>query len=498
MPRYNCKYLGIELSCDTDFKKVKTFVLQKDMNGVGIEEKKVFVFSNKNGNMIRYTGLESLKNLIGLLYIPKRIKATTRCSDVLSYIVKKHSELFMNGNQIETFGQWTISYCTNKYLKPSSKEIEIKVNNDIIAREGAIGAVRKNAMDYSTALKQELAFRQIKEDRETEEFCKRDIPNGQLLEIPFAPYGQFPNSEEGRKEAVKHSKLVYIRSHLGEGTADCYGINRQKHYVIYSESSGWGKSTFAFYLLKHHNAQIITHVNNFCGIRENIQFLILDEYAGGFSDENLKLITSGDASGFTGNRKSHGKGWTPRSDLQLIFLMNRCLFAYHGDYNNKLQRKVINQSLRDTFNQRFIHVKLDSNPVHDEHVDILRFCPFDIMENHEKIKYFAFEYYVCCVALQRQRLENIIFCCGTDQIGMLEQLKHDARTQVEYDMKTFITKVRNSLLDKNKSMIKMYLYRLQKYINEKLSPYMELPDTELDQLYSIVDDHINGIENIYM
>lgn len=479
------------LLCE-DFERVRNYVSERELNAVAIKSKKIFVLAKKNGSMFRsYKGMETLRNNIGLKNVPDRILPKNHNGDILSDIVKKYSKFFQNQSSVEVFGEWTFPFLVEKYLHTSCKEYEVKRNNDIIAKEGALGAIQKNVMDYNSALKQENAFRQLMQEKETMSFSQLDVPNGEFIEVKFTPYCQYENSENGRLEAEKYSRTVLIKSHLGEGVGTSSVLNRCKHYVIYSESSGWGKSTFANFLVKNYNAQRITHVNNFCGIRENIQFLVLDEYGGGFSDENLKLITSGDASGFTGNRKSHGKGWTPRPDLQLIFLMNKCLFSYHGKYDNKLQQRVMDYSLRDTFRQRFIHVKLDSTPLHNEDIDILRYCSPSILSNEEKIKYFAYEYYTCCIARQKQRLENIYFCCGTDT-ALLHELENNTKSNKSTDKMEFVRKVQKVLEEKSKPLIKMYLVRLKKYVGQSLSMYISLSETDLDDMFTAIDEMFLG------
>lgn len=488
MVRLNCKYLGIRLFSAEDFARVQNYVSKGEYNAIGIKSKNIFVLGNQNGSLFRFNnGVQTLKKHIGLLKVPERITARNKKGDVLSDVVKKHSKFFYSRTGVEFFGDWTYSFCTEKYLYHPSKKYEVKRNNDIIAKEGALGAVQKYAMDYSTALKQEQAFKQIQQDNETAAFCCKDLPNGKCIEAKFAPYGQFEDTPMGKLQAEKYSRTISITSHLGEGITNNTILNRRKHYVIYSESSGWGKSAFANFLVKNYNAQRITQVNNFCGIRENVQFLVFDEYGGGFSDENLKLITSGDASGFTGNRKSHGRGWTPRPDLQLIFLMNKCLFAYHGHYDSKLQRRVIDYSLRDTFGKRFIHIKLDSSPFHDETVDVIRFCDPSILSNVEKLKYFVFEYYTCCIVQKYKRLQNINFCCDADS-GLLKKLEKYSKCQEKLDKIKFVKKVQKILEEKCKPMIKMYLYCFRRYIHENLKSYVSLSDLEFDEMLTAIDD----------
>ena len=493
MSRLNCKYFAFRLFSSADFEKVKAYLLQQQLNGLCIESQKICVFSKQDGTLLRFRkGINTLSKNMGLTELPKRIMPPTKRGDVLAFVVKNNAEAFRNGIGVETYGTWTISFCIKRYLKQhkSSKTKSIQLNNEIIASEGAIGAVKKNVMDYCTALKQEQAFKQITEELGNEAYCKKDVPNGNYITVNFAPYGQFDNSVEGRSEAEKYSKTVKIVSYLGEGLSVGGTVTRKKHYVIYSNSSAWGKSTFANMLVKKYNAQCITHVNNFCGIRENIQFLILDEYSGGFSDENLKLITSGDASTFTGNRKSHGRGWTPRPDLQLIFLMNCPLFAYHGKFNNKMQSRMVDQSLRDTFSQRFIHIKLDSTPIYNEEIDIIKYCVPSILTHVEQMKYFAYLYHKLCITQKENRLNYVQFCCG-DNIETLQQIQYSEAQEDLLDKQKFISKLHSCFPGQSKTMLKIHMFGLAKYIQEHLCSHMELSQADLRVLHLAIDSVIS-------
>ena len=491
MTRINCRYIAVQLNCSEDTKKLETHILDEDMNAIKIIEHNIFVYSKQNGSTIRYKkGIHTLKKRINLVSLPKRIFPPVQKGDVLGFIVKSYSDLFYNNIGICTYGHWSITYCVQRYLNEQNiaKLNIIKANNNVIAKEGALGAIRRNLMDYCTALRQEQAYKQISQEVGLEEYNGKDVPYGDCILARFAPYGRFPNTDEGKCEAEKYSKTVKINSHLGEGVKEGLKIQRKKHYVIYSKSSAWGKSTFADMLVQKYNAQRITQVDNFIGIRENVQFLVLDEYSGGFSDDQLKKITGGNASSFAGNRKSFGRDWIPRPDLQLIFLMNECLFAYHGKYNPKTQTKIIDGSLRDTFGERFIHIKLDSCPYHDENIDLLRFSLPSTFSNEEQIKYIAYLYNKYFILQRRKRIESINFCCGDDHV-ILSDVQYNAYEEDILDKKRFLSKVCKKFSKNSKAMLKVYMIGLQKYIKESLQ--IEFFDSDLTDLHFIIDTTID-------
>lgn len=489
------------MKCADDFAKVKRYVIRTEMNGIAIEKLQVIAFGKKNGTFIQLKrGIEGFSNQIQLSLIPCRFPRDVVRKDVIYYLVKKYSKLFKENKAVRLYGDWTLSFLQEKYFnkfnKTKTNSSDIKVNNQIIASEGAMGAIEKNVMDYSNALKQEQAFLQIKEEKTKKDYCKLDIPNGQILSVTFAPYGNFDNTVQGRAKAEKLSVKVDIVSRLGEGCCAENGI-KKKHYVIYSESSGWGKTRFADFLVQKCNAQNVSQVNNWCGIRDNVQFLVFDEYDGRFSNEMLRLLTSGNASLFTGNRKSHGKGWVPRPDLQCIFLMNKPLFAYHGVFDKKLQRKVIDKSLWHTFDQRFIHIKLDKNDIHNEDIDVLRYCLPSILNISQKMKLLTYEYYVNCIVPAENRNKDIKICLHdiveTLEIDTLKKTIHIAEKRK--DRRKFIKRLQCILDTNNVELLKIYLLYFKKHLKNNFKNTILFTDNDFDCLLHDIEEYFLDEQN---
>ena len=81
---------------------------------------------------------------------------------------------------------------------------------------------------------------------------------------------------------------------------------KRKHYFIYSNNPGYGKTPFSSVLQENINACNVPDLNNFCGVRKNAQFLIFDCYSheSKLSYRDLCLLTGGDASAFRGRKKT--------------------------------------------------------------------------------------------------------------------------------------------------------------------------------------------------
>lgn len=136
-----------------------------------------------------------------------------------------------------------------------------------------------------------------------------------------------------------------------------------KHYYIYSKLPGFGK-TFAMERFKEqYNAHFVTDMNNWLTIPSKAQFLIFEEVSVhkklGISD--LKTLTSGSASGFYGNCKTHGESFEPRSDVQVIMLSNEPIYKVYSKYDFKMQRRFADTHLIQQLHQRFHIVCLDGS-----------------------------------------------------------------------------------------------------------------------------------------
>jgi hypothetical protein len=148
-------------------------------------------------------------------------------------------------------------------------------------------------------------------------------------------------------------------------------FKKKKHYFFYSKSGGYGKSTFMHNFCRALNGDIIRDLKNMTGVSEKAQFLFVDEYGPKrrFDMDDLKGLTCGTACGFTGNRKSYGPSFKPRSDVQLIILSNKHLFDCMGTYDRKSTIRKVSPEDAELLKQRFTIHRMDETPGATEEID---------------------------------------------------------------------------------------------------------------------------------
>ncbi len=136
---------------------------------------------------------------------------------------------------------------------------------------------------------------------------------------------------------------------------------KQRHYYIYSDKGGYGKTYFLALLEKTANACFVTDPNNLYDARASAQLLLLDEAAPDKcpSFANLKALCSGKGAGL--NVKSHGASFSPRPDVQIVICSNTCPYSLYGRYDAKRGRRVMGETAYSTFTERFHVLKLDGD-----------------------------------------------------------------------------------------------------------------------------------------
>ena len=164
---------------------------------------------------------------------------------------------------------------------------------------------------------------------------------------------------------------------------------KKKHYYIYSHNPGYGKSKFSARLQRKWNACSVKDSNNFSGFRDNVQFIIFDEFSHDtkISFPDLKKLTGGNASEFGGNRKVFGDAFVPRADAQVIIFSNHHLFECIGKYNPRTTRRSVSFYMARQMVERFHIIKLDDEEETEfgdavQHIDFLEQKasnrPFDV------------------------------------------------------------------------------------------------------------------------
>jgi len=143
---------------------------------------------------------------------------------------------------------------------------------------------------------------------------------------------------------------------------------KRKHYAIYSELAGFGKTYHMERLKEMYNVHIVNDTNNWTTVPSNAQILVLDQvgYVHNRLDfENLKALTSGTGASFSGNCKTYGDSFIPRKDVQVIMLSNRSPYEIYGKWNAALGRRIMTREEMDQFHARFNVFRLDGSVLED-------------------------------------------------------------------------------------------------------------------------------------
>lgn len=141
-------------------------------------------------------------------------------------------------------------------------------------------------------------------------------------------------------------------------------LTRRKHYWIYSGASGFGKTHFVTHMRDNYNASTVGDKNNLMGVSEASQFLMFDETAALPELQTLKSLTSGNTT-LAMNKKTYGRSFAPRQDVQVIIMCNVSPYESYGTYCPKMQRRYIDMHTREQLEARFFVIKLDGDVAED-------------------------------------------------------------------------------------------------------------------------------------
>ena len=145
---------------------------------------------------------------------------------------------------------------------------------------------------------------------------------------------------------------------------------KKRNWWIYSSAASMGKSFFLDHMTTEYNCTLVGDSKNLIGVAEDSQFMLFDECRNLLDVDGMKALTSG-KGGVSLNRKTYGKSFEPRKDVQVIVCCNKSIWEHYGTYNQKTKRRVMAPDLVDQLETRFHVIKLDGPANEDrlEYVD---------------------------------------------------------------------------------------------------------------------------------
>ena len=133
------------------------------------------------------------------------------------------------------------------------------------------------------------------------------------------------------------------------------------------------------------------------GASEKSQWLLFDESNNLPELEVLKALTSGICT-VDLNRKSHGRSFHPRPDIQIIVCCNKSPYEVYGKWDAKIQRKYMDVHVQQIIEDRFHIIKLDG-PVED---DRRVYCDPVLWSHEEYVRTIQDTFYDGCQVLNEE------------------------------------------------------------------------------------------------
>lgn len=330
-------------------------------------------------------GMRSLASTLGMRSdIPSRITGLSLPGDFL----KEISLSEIGTNNVGVFGTMTKEILRRLVQKVITKNGNATATTSVV-KGGAVSAVMSGEfpLDKLPLLVQSENI--LRELKESDEKRLRDVPANKAIEFTVFKTGKrvkimshkfeeeeyedddddgegWEGCEVGSKGQQRRRRVLVVKENgnfdLNESMEKSCFI-KKKHYYFYSMSGGYGKSTVLNALEKEFNCDAIADVSNMVGVSEKAQFLTVDEYSHRtkIAVEQLKAITGGNpSSSFMGNKKSYGRGYRARRDVQLIIASNSHLFEGVGSkYDPVTGRRYMEAHLAKQLFDRFHVIRFD-------------------------------------------------------------------------------------------------------------------------------------------
>lgn len=344
------------------YENINTCNIERFSNERGLDylltKDRILLLVAKGKPLRLHSGVVTLQKCLKLTKKPMRITLFKRLPEDF---IKAY---FKDERQVDKIAKASILFSEDyirSIVKPTPKIAETKVFNKLVTMMPVDHLLESGNVNIK-----ELPFIEMgleSRDRLTREMnLKPDLPYGDRFEMVFNHYETNYERDGGElKPPTKSGK--YPECKVIIQSVNIKSNIKKKHYYIYSKIQGFGKSYEGQRFCNEYNAHYIEDTNNFCSVPRNAQFLIFEEVGidKKMSISDLKALTGGIASGFTGNRKSHGASFTPRADVQVICFSNIPIYDAYGKYNAVAQRRMMRPEVMDQLEQRFHIVRLDGD-----------------------------------------------------------------------------------------------------------------------------------------
>ena len=263
-----------------------------------------------------------------------------------------------------TAGKYAYEKAKKQYVDMALSQEKNRAALSLVLEKGVVKAVEEGLISRGEVRSYEAFQARKRAEEEKAERLGRDVERGKCIQLSFQKTDNVYHVESFKGDCSDQitSSFPVVQNETGdvvikrtdEKAPQTAIFTKKKHHYFYSKKPGYGKTTTATELLHILNASALTDAKNWTDFDPDSQFIIVDEYgkSNRFAYDDLRRLTSGNASTFGGNRKSYGASVRPRADAQLILFSNYHLFECLG------KRKITTneeESLRDRFH---IH-KLD-------------------------------------------------------------------------------------------------------------------------------------------
>ena len=500
--RINSKTIWFQVENDADRQTIDT-IIQTEINPLTCCEnlivfgKNVFLFNRYKKMSLRH-GMETLQKTLQLTEKPVRIKPD---SALPGFFFDKYLGVEYIDDERVVQLQGDISRVELKAIVVAAKAVS--QNNTTVKqvlKKGTTQCVRDGVVPMTQAQSVKTTEQMLIND-EIEKACLcNDLENG--LEIAYTVL------QTGKDIIIKSFKDPSLaNTTVKRDHSEMSGITyyndvmkakqriKKKHYYIYSNQPGYGKSSFSDTLLDNLNACSVNDSNNFSGVRDTAQFIIFDEFSHDtkISFADLKKLTGGNASVFGGNKKTFGDSFKPRADVQVIMFSNHHLFECIGKYNQHTKRRAVDFNTARQMVERFHIIKLDDEVETEfgdavQHINFFEHMtvnnPFDVKfdsDGHpiDKEGHLT-SYSIACTydtrynkafnAIKQSILDKILSFTVTNEKLYHTDDRPKQKTESKFERKRIAMLVEDTL----KRYIYLHRGRLDEFTDYDIAPYNKL------------------------